>query len=45
MHLLKISMSPVRKGRKVDFGINFTTEGEIVKVQEHLKIKFIKIAA
>lgn len=45
IHLLKISMRPVRKGRKVDFGINFTTEGDIVRVQEHLKIKFIKIAA
>ena len=44
MHLRKISISPVRKGKKVDFGINFTTKGEIVNVQEHLKIKFTNIA-
>jgi hypothetical protein len=44
MHLLKISINPVRKGRKVDFGIIFTTDGEILKVQEHLKIKLMQIA-
>jgi hypothetical protein len=45
MHLRKISMRPVRKGRKVDFGMSFTTEGEMVSVQEQRKIKFITIAA
>lgn len=44
MHLLNISIKPVKKGRNVDFGINLTTEGEIVSVHEHLKIKFKKIA-
>jgi hypothetical protein len=28
----------------VDFGISFTTEGDIVKVQEHLKIRLRKMA-
>ena len=39
-----ISIKPVKKGKKVDLGINLTTAGDIVNVQLHLKIKFIKIA-
>ena len=44
MHLLKISISPVIKGKKVDFGIKSVTEAEIVSVHEHLIIKFTNIA-
>jgi hypothetical protein len=44
MHLLKIYMRPVKNGKKVDFGIKIAIEGEIVKVQEHRKIRLIPIA-
>ena len=43
MHLLSISSIPVTKGRTVDFGISWTTEGDIVRVQEHLSTRFSTI--
>lgn len=45
IHLLRISIKPVKKGRKVLFGIKITREGEIVRVQEHRKTKFTRITA
>lgn len=44
MHRRRISMSPVRKGRKVDLGMSFTTEGEMVRVQEHRNMRLRKMA-
>jgi hypothetical protein len=37
-------MNPVRRGRKVDLCRYETIEGEIVKVQEHLKRRLVVIA-
>jgi len=44
MQRLNISINPVKNGRKVDLGIRRTTEGEMVRVQEHLKIRLRQIA-
>lgn len=37
-------MSPVTNGKKGEFGTRRTKDGEIVRVQEHLKIRFTTIA-
>ena len=44
MQRRRISISPVRKGRKVDLGIRRTTDGEIVRVQEQRKMRLRKMA-
>jgi len=44
MQRRNISISPVKNGRKGEFGTRRTKEGEIVSVQEHLKIRFTTIA-
>jgi hypothetical protein len=43
--LLMISMTPVIRGKMVDLGSIWSTEGEMVRVQEHRKIRLITMTA